>query len=115
MYFYKNRKFYKRSIILKMDNQLTPFEGKEIRKVWHDEEWYFSVIDIVTILTDSKDPNQYWKKMKSRDPQMLTGVQIVPLSVGKRKIICSNTEGVFRILMSVPSPKAEPLKLWLAA
>jgi DNA-damage-inducible protein D len=97
-----------------MDNQLTPFEGYEIRKAWHDEAWYFSIIDVIKILTDSKDANQYWKKMKSRDPQMLTGVQIVPLSVGARKIICSNTEGVFRIIMSVTSPKAEPLKLWLA-
>jgi DNA-damage-inducible protein D len=98
-----------------MDTQLTPFEGSNIRKIWHEEEWYFSIIDVLKILTDSKDPNQYWKKMKSRDPQMLTGVQIVPLSSGQRKIICSNTEGVFRIAMSVSSPKAEPLKLWLAS
>ena len=98
-----------------MDNQLTPFEGKEIRKVEHNGEWYFSVIDVINILTDSKDPNQYWKKMKSRDPQILTGVQIVPLSIGSRKLLCSNNEGIFRIVMSVPSSKAEPLKLWLAS
>jgi prophage antirepressor-like protein len=96
------------------NNTLVPFEGKEIRKVWHEEEWYFSVIDVISILTDSKDPNQYWKKLKSGDPEMLSGVQIVPLSIGKRKLLCSNTEGIFRMVMSVPSPKAEPLKLWLA-
>lgn len=107
-----------------MENQiLMPFEqedafekNKSIRKVWHNEEWYFSIIDVIEILTNSKDPNQYWKKLKSRDPEIIKGVQIVPLSIsaGTRKIICSNTEGVFRVVMSVPSPKAEPLKLWLA-
>jgi DNA-damage-inducible protein D len=99
-----------------MSTEITPFENKAIRRVWHDEQWYFSVIDVISILTDSKDPNQYWKKLKSRDPEMIKGVQIVPLSLeaGKRKFICAHTEGVLRIVMSVPSPKAEPLKLWLA-
>jgi DNA-damage-inducible protein D len=98
-----------------MDNKLTPFEGKAIRKIEHNGEWYFSVIDVIGILTDSKDPNQYWKKMKSRDPLILSGVQIVPLSIGARKLLCSNNEGIFRLVMSVPSQKAEPLKLWLAS
>jgi DNA-damage-inducible protein D len=96
------------------NNTLVPFEGKEIRKVWHEEQWYFSAIDVISILTDSKDSNQYWKKLKKRDPEMLSGVQIVPLSIGNRKLLCSNTEGIFRMVMSIPSPKAEPLKLWLA-
>ena len=93
-------------------------EGVNIRKIWHNEEWYFSVIDVISALTDSNDPQQYWKRLNQRDKELKGGVQIVPLlfetAGGKQKIICSNTEGVFRIVMSVPSLKAEPIKLWLA-
>ena len=100
------------------DQNLMPFEGKEIRKIWHNEEWYFSVIDVIEVLTDSKDPQQYWKRLNQRDKALKGGVQIVPILFdtlgGKQKIICSNTEGVLRIVMSVPSFKAEPIKLWLA-
>jgi DNA-damage-inducible protein D len=77
-----------------MDNQLKPFEGTDIRKVWHNEQWYFSVVDVIQILTNSTQPSRYWADLKKRS--------------------LKETEGVFRILMSVPSPKAEPLKLWLA-
>ena len=101
-----------------MEGNLIPFEGKSIRKVWHNSQWFFSIIDAIEILTDSKDPKQYWKRLNQRDKEIKGGVQIVPLLLdtvgGKQKIICTNTEGVFRIIMSVPSFKAEPLKLWLA-
>ena len=104
-----------------MENQhLIPLEGKEIRKTWHNEEWYFVILDVLEMLTETKNPKQYWKDLKKRDPQLEKGgVKIsTPLLIdtagGKQKLNCANTEGVLRIVMSVPSPKAEPLKLWLA-
>lgn len=100
-------------------NNLTPFEGEKIRKLWHDAQWYFSVVDVIGILTDSKDPAQYWKRLNQRDKELKGTVQIVPLLLetlgGKQKVLCANTEGVFRIVMSMPSFKAEPLKIWLAS
>jgi DNA-damage-inducible protein D len=100
-------------------NNLTPFEGEKIRKLWYDEQWYFSVVDVIGMLTDSKDPAQYWKRLNQRDKELKGTVQIVPLLLdtigGKQKVLCANTEGVFRIVMSVPSFKAEPLKVWLAS
>jgi DNA-damage-inducible protein D len=101
-----------------MNNELTPFEGKEIRKVWHNEEWYFSVVDVIKILTDSAKPSNYWDMMKRKESElsMITGKFKFLAPDGKmRPTDCANTEGVFRIIMSVPSPKAEPLKLWLAS
>ena len=98
-------------------NKLMPFEGKEIRKIWHDEQWYFSVIDIIEVLTESATPRKYWNTLKTREPQLssVCGQLKLPASDGKKyKTDCANTEGVLRIVMSVPSPKAEPLKLWLA-
>ena len=100
-----------------MENQLVPFEGKEIRKIEHNGEWYFSVIDIIGILTDSPNPKNYWSVLKNREPQTLTvckSFKMLSADGAMRKTDCANTEGVFRIIMSVPSPKAEPLKLWLA-
>lgn len=102
---------------MEKDNALTPFEGKEIRKMWLDEQWYFSIIDVVAVLTDTPSPSQYWGKIKSRDKQLLpTWLKLKLLAPdGKmRPTDCANTEGIFRIIMSVPSFKAEPLKLWLA-
>ena len=105
-----------------MENRLNPFEGKEIRKVWHNEQWYFSVVDVIEILTGSPTPSKYWEKVKKR----MKDETLKDLSPnwGKLKLKgldgksypsdCANTEGVLRIVMSVPSPKAEPLKLWLA-
>ena len=106
-----------------MDNQLMPFEGEKIRKIWHNEEWHFSLVDIMSVLTGSPTPGKYWEKVKKRmDTETLT--ELSP-NWGKLKLLatdgkmrptdCANTEGVFRILMSVPSPKAEPLRLWLAS
>lgn len=98
------------------------FEEKKIRSVWNeaDERLYFVVEDVVAALTDSADPKQYVKRMKQRDPELAKGwVQIVPtLSVdtpgGKQRMSCANVQGLLRIIQSIPSPKAEPFKLWLA-
>ncbi len=93
------------------------FENKPIRKLWHNEEWYFSVVDIIGVLTDSKDPRNYWKVLKNREKQLVTFCNQLKMlsSDGKNyKTDCANTEGVLRIIMSVPSPQAEPFKLWLA-
>ncbi|MBL7817998.1 MAG: Bro-N domain-containing protein [Saprospiraceae bacterium] len=102
-----------------MENQkaMTPFEGKEIRKIWHDEQWYFSIVDIIGVLTDSIVPRNYWATLKKREPQLLTVCQQLKMysTDGRKRLTdCADTEGVLRIVMSVPSPKAEPLKLWLA-
>lgn len=100
-----------------MENTLIPFEGNRIRKIWQDEQWYFSVVDVILFLTDSKNPNVYWGKLKERELQLLTICQRLKIESkdGKKYYTdCANTEGVFRIIMSIPSPKAEPLKLWLA-
>ena len=101
-----------------MENQgLISFEGKEIRKIWHAEEWYFSVIDVIGILTQSNDPSDYWTTMKRREKQLPTICRKFKFAAADNKMRptdCANTEGVFRIIMSVPSPKAEPLKLWMA-
>lgn len=99
------------------DNELIPLEGKEIRKVWHNEEWYFSVVDVIGILTDSEKPSQYWHNMKKRDTQLspiCLKLKLMGQDGKSRPSDCANTEGALRIVMSVPSPKAEPLKLWLA-
>ena len=98
------------------------FEEKKVRTVWDDdkEKWYFAVVDVVEVLTDSKNPTDYVKKMKIRDPQLAKGWgQIVtPLPVntagGKQRVNCADTEGIFRIIQSIPSPKAEPFKQWMA-
>jgi DNA-damage-inducible protein D len=98
-------------------NNLMPFDAQSIRKIEHNGEWYFSVVDIIHVLTDSKNPNVYWGKLKERESQLLTICQRLklPSKDGKNyNTDCANTEGVLRIVMSVPSPRAEPLKMWLA-
>ena len=103
------------------NNAIVVFQGKNIRRTWHNKEWRFSVFDIISVLTDSADPKQYVKKMRSRDPvlNMNWGTICTPLELlapdGKtRETNCVNTEGAFRIIQSIPSSKAEPFKLWLA-
>ncbi len=99
-------------------NNLIPFEGQSIRKVWHDEQWYFSVVDIIYVLTNSPKPKTYWGMMKKRENQPFTNCEQLKLTAsdGRQRLTdCANTEGVLRIVMSVPSPKAEPLKLWMAS
>ena len=98
------------------------FEQKKVRTVWDDEQekWFFSVADVVEVLTGSVNPSDYIKKMKKRDPLLANGWgQIVtPLLLqtagGKQRMNCASQEGIFRIIQSIPSPKAEPFKLWMA-
>jgi DNA-damage-inducible protein D len=100
-----------------MDNQLTPFDGERIRKILHNDEWYFSVVDIIGFLTDSPQPSRYWNSVKKKEVEVFAFCEKLKLKGQDGKTYpsdCANTEGVFRILMSVPSPKAEPFKLWLA-
>lgn len=99
------------------------FENRKIRSTWDEqvEEWYFSVVDVVAVLTDSADPKQYIKKMRSRDPELgskwgtiCTPVVMAAADGKRRKIQAANIQGLLRIIQSIPSPKAEPFKLWLA-
>jgi DNA-damage-inducible protein D len=98
------------------------FQEKQVRRVWHEDRWFFSIIDVIEILTDSVAPSKYWSKLKKH----LVNDSHVELSTISRKFKftaadgkerstdCSDTEGLLRIIMSIPSPKAEPLKVWLA-
>src|SRR3989338_7014074 len=101
-------------------NALVVFQDKRIRRKWFNDEWWFVAVDIVTALTDSKDPSGYIKDMRRRDEGFGQGWgQIAtPLSIetqgGKQNINCVSTKGAFRLIQSIPSPKAEPFKLWLA-
>ena len=104
-------------------NAIKLFEDKLVRSVWDDEkeEWFFSIVDVVEILTDSKDPKQYIKKMRSRDEELnlnwgtiCTPLQMIGKDGKKREIQSANAQGLFRIIQSIPSKKAEPFKQWLA-
>jgi DNA-damage-inducible protein D len=100
-----------------MDNQLAVFEQKPIRRIEYNGEMWFSVVDIIGILTESKDPSDYWTTLKRRENQLPTNCRkfkFLAPDGRMRQTDCSNTEGILRIIMSIPSPKAEPLKLWLA-
>ncbi len=107
-----------------MSNPLL-FEQKQVRRVWHAEAWWFVIVDVVAVLTDSTNPAGYLKDMRRRDASLAEalkgGGQIAPplaLSVetagGRQKLQCWNTEGLLRLIQSIPSPKAEPFKRWLA-
>lgn len=104
------------------ETKIAIFKGKNIRKVIFNDEWWFSVIDIVNALTDSLNPRDYWFKMKIREKdesgiQLSTNCRQLKLRApdGKlRETDCANTENIFRIIQSIPSPKAEPFKRWLA-
>jgi len=100
---------------------ITLFEQKEVRRKWHNDQWYFSISDVVQILTDSKDTKQYIKKMRIRDPELsvnwgtiCTPVRFVSKDGKLRQEISAGLDGIFRIIQSIPSPKAEPFKQWLA-
>ncbi len=98
-------------------NALVVFQGKKIRRIQHNNEWYFSVVDIVEALTDSPSPRQYWGVLKGRESQLLTFCRQLKLPSADGKYYatdCANTKNMFRIIQSIPSPKAEPFKQWLA-
>jgi len=99
------------------ENKLVVFQDKKIRRVWNNDEWYYSVTDIILVLTDSMDELAYWRKLKQREPQLVTichGLKL-PAKDGKlRYTDCVNTKNAFRLIQSIPSPKAEPFKQWLA-
>jgi len=103
-------------------NNIKLFESKQIRTVWNevDEKWYFVVADVIQVLTDTPNASDYIKKMRKRDEELSKGWGqfVTPLSVdtlgGKQKLNCANAKGLLRIIQSIPSPKAEPFKLWLA-
>ena len=98
-------------------NQIAVFEQKQIRRVVHEGELWFSVVDIIEVLTNSKDPSDYWTTIKRRENQLPTICRKFKFFAADGKMRatdCANTEGVLRIIMSVPSPQAEPFKLWLA-
>ena len=106
-------------------SNLALFDGQQIRKLFHAGEWWFVITDIIAALTDAADPTDYWKKMRRRDPDLGADVQgggqiDTPLALafatagGRQKLQCWNTQGIFRLIQSIPSPKAEPFKRWLA-
>jgi len=102
------------------ETRIALFQKREIRRTIHNNEWWFVVEDVVLALIDSRDSKQYIQRMKQRDPELGKGwVQIVhtlsvPTDGGPQPMLCANTEGLFRIIQSIPSPKAEPFKRWLA-
>ncbi len=107
---------------MQLDTKIAIFKGKNIRKTLYNNEWWFSVIDVVEVLTDSVNSRDYWYKMKVREKDT-SGVELSTIcrqlklesSDGKKYATdCADTEGIFRIVQSIPSPKAEPFKRWLA-
>jgi len=106
---------------LEQPQKLAVFKGKQIRRTIHNNEWWFSVVDVCGALTGSPDSGAYWRKLKQRlkkeGSEVVTNCHGLKLTApdGKlRETDCANTEGIFRIIQSVPSPKAEPFKRWLA-
>lgn len=106
---------------MKEKNKLMVFQGSKIRKEWHNDEWWFSVVDIVAVLTESQDGRNYWKVLKHRlkeeGSEVVTNCNQLKLKASDGKYYatdCANTETALRIVQSIPSPKAEPMKRWLA-
>ena len=108
-----------------METKIAFFQKKEIRKTLYENEWWFVLTDVIAALTDSANPSEYLKKMRARDPGLAEafkgGGQIVPplglefdTTGGRQLLQCWHTEGIFRLIQSIPSPKAEPFKRWLA-
>ena len=104
-----------------METNIAVFNGKEIRKTIYNNEWWFSIVDVCAVLTGSTDAGAYWRKLKQRlkgeGSEVVTfchGLKLTAPDGKMRETDCANTEGVFRIIQSIPSPKAEPFKRWLA-
>ncbi len=102
------------------ESRMVVFQKKNIRRTLHNDEWWFAIVDVVAVLTDSKNPSGYIKDMRRRDAELSKGWGQIATSLllqtegGNQKVNCANTEGLFRIIQSIPSPKAEPFKRWLA-
>jgi DNA-damage-inducible protein D len=103
-------------------DKIIVFQEKQIRRIWHKEEWWFAVVDVIEVLAESTKPRDYWYRLKEREEkssriQLSTNCRQLKMIAqdGKmRETECANTETMFRIIQSIPSPKAEPFKLWLA-
>ena len=102
-------------------NRLAIFQGKEIRRTWYNDEWHFSIVDIIAVLTDSVDPPAYWRKLKQRlkeeGNETVTNCHALkmPAPDGKMRLTdVGNTKEILRLIQSIPSKKAEPFKQWLA-
>ena len=103
------------------DSKIVVFQDKQIRRAWMNEQWYFSIADVVEFLTDSVDVKQYIKRMRQRDPLLnrnwgtiCTPVAMIAADGRRRSVQAAEVKGLFRIIQSIPSPKAEPFKQWLA-
>ena len=107
---------------LKTNDNLVLFENSKIRRTEHNDEWYYSIVDVIEILSESKNPRDYWYRLKKRmEEEELSELSTncrrlkIPAKDGKiRETDCANREGIFRIIQSIPSPNAEPFKLWFA-
>ena len=105
---------------MEKESRMVVFQDKKIRRIWHNNKWYFSIVDVVQALTESPTPRQYWGKVKDREFEQLQlspiWVQLkLPASDGKYYATdCADTKSMFRIIQSIPSKKAEPFKKWLA-
>ncbi|HLC84858.1 MAG TPA: Bro-N domain-containing protein [Candidatus Nanoarchaeia archaeon] len=105
---------------MEQDRALVVFQDKKIRRIWYNNEWFYSIVDVVAVLAESPTPRQYWGKVKDREFIVLElspiWVQLkLPAEDGKlRDTDCANTKSLFRIIQSIPSKKAEPFKQWLA-
>ncbi len=100
--------------------KIAVFKGRQVRKTLHNNEWWFSIEDVVAVLTDSINPKDYINKMRRRDEELAQGwgqfvhTLLMDTTGGPQKVNCANTQGVFRIIQSIPSSRAEPFKRWLA-
>jgi hypothetical protein len=112
----------KSKIMSEAQNKLVVFQEKEIRRVWHNEVWWFSVVDVIEVLTESVKPRDYWYRLKKRELEG-SGIELstncrqfkmIAPDGKERETECANTETMFRIIQSIPSQKAEPFKQWLA-
>ena len=105
---------------MEQNNKIILFQEKQIRRVWKDNEWWFVIEDVVLILTDSANSKNYIRDMRRRDAELSKGwgqiahTLTVETQGGKQRMNCANTKGIFRLIMSIPSSKAEPFKLWLS-